>query len=289
MRSVRQTVLFCSGPHLKHSLGLCLSVRRLEPGNRPSRPNPFDGIGPSRRREKAVDFRPFFDYEGVWSSWTLGSPPLAYPREVARASSSAPAKTREDRVAVCSLLMRPFESIPVAAGSSRRAPRDFVETNVGSLPTGRVSHRVLPDFHQIPSVRGFRPERRVYVTGETRPDRNPAELFGDLLHRAHVAPFLYVDDKERVLVSALSPAPPGNVERHLPVFRRVTIWTEDRGSKTVNRCNVPADRPSIRPTDGACHLTWHPFADGRPSGGRFSYNVPTAAQLPSEVYGHTQR
>ncbi|MGP8074938.1 MAG: hypothetical protein ACLQD9_06740 [Thermoplasmata archaeon] len=85
---------------------------------------------------------------------------------------------------------------------------------------------MLPDFHQIPSVRGFRPERLAYVTGETRPDRNPAELFGDLLHRAHVAPFLYAYDKERVLVSALSPAPPGNVERHLPVLSVVQEYLQ---------------------------------------------------------------
>ncbi len=168
----------------------------------------------------------YFDYEGVWSSWTLGSPPLAYPRQVARASSSAPAKTREDRVAVRSLLMRPFESIPGRSGIIAQSPARLSRHERRLIADGRVSHRVLPDFHQIPSVRGFRPERLAYVTGETRPDRNPAELFGDLLHRAHVAPFLYAYDKERVLVSALSPAPPGNVERHLPVLSVVQEYLQ---------------------------------------------------------------
>jgi hypothetical protein len=149
----------------------------------------------------------YFDYEGVWSRWTLGSEPIAYPRSLPNSAPAVHAASHEDWAALRALVVRPFDSGLIRAGFMTFSPARLSNHERRLLADGRVSHRVLPDFSDIPPVRGYRPERLVFVTGEIQPGKNPRTLFGNLVQHARVAPFLYVYDDDRVLLSALSPAP----------------------------------------------------------------------------------
>ncbi len=149
----------------------------------------------------------YFDYEGIWSRWTMDSDPIVYPRPLPRAKSPVLATSREDWVAVRDLLARPFGS-----GSSQPGTVTFRSTHLSRrerrlLADGRISYRVLPNLSEIPPVRGYRPEHLAFIVGDLQPGQNPRELFGNLVQRAHVAPILYAYDDHRVLLMALSPAP----------------------------------------------------------------------------------
>jgi len=154
----------------------------------------------------------YFDYEGVWSRWTLESEPIAYPRQLPSAKPPAQTISREDWIALRGLLVRPFSADPSRSGFTIFSPARLSRHERRLLAEGRISHRVLPDLSEIPPVRGYRPERLAFVVGELRTGWNPRELFGNLIQHARIAPFLYAYDEERVLLSALSPAPARIVE-----------------------------------------------------------------------------
>lgn len=150
----------------------------------------------------------YFDYEGMWSSLALNAHPAAYPRTFRETLPSEPLRSRADWREIRGLLSRPFD-----IASDRSGPMRFSQSRLSRherrlLEQGWVSRRILPEFSLIPPLNGRRPERIAFVTGVIRSERSPRSLFADLLQRAHVAPFLFAHDTERVLLCAMSPAPP---------------------------------------------------------------------------------
>ncbi|MFZ3356011.1 MAG: hypothetical protein WA549_04545, partial [Thermoplasmata archaeon] len=149
----------------------------------------------------------YFDYEGAWSRWTLDREPIAYPQAFQNLVLPASPISRTDWKAVRGLLIRPFNPGPSQSGPMMFSSSRLSRHERRLLAEGWVSHRVLPDFSEIPPLRGYRPDRVVFITALVRSGRSPQDLFVNLARRARVAPFLYVYDKERVLLLALSPAP----------------------------------------------------------------------------------
>lgn len=150
----------------------------------------------------------YFDFEGVWSKWTLGRDPLAYPRGLPVPSAVLSRRSKPDRNSVRELLVRARVSGPVvprpsvfrAAGLSRHGRK--------LLSSGWFSPLILPNLTEIPATRGYRPSRVVFVTATPLPGSDPRQLFEDLAHKVGMSPFIFAYDAERVLFASLSPVPP---------------------------------------------------------------------------------
>jgi len=151
----------------------------------------------------------YFDYEGVWSRGTRESEPLAYPRGFPVHGSRGSPVTRGDWVAVRGLLVRPFEPGPGPSEPRWFSPSRLSRHERRLLREGWLVQRLLPDFNEIPSWGGYRPERVVFITGLVRPGGEPRRLFENLTQEARAAPFLFVYDADRVLLGTMSPAPAG--------------------------------------------------------------------------------
>ena len=190
-------------------------------GLEPDSPPDARGGSPNRiRRQWSVVADPrhdavpvYFDFEGAWARWVGRERPVSYPRTFSRQHGSSAGATARifsagELHAVRQLLVRPFLSDQVASPRFRLSLSTLPRRQRRLLNNGGVSRRILPDFVHIPPLRGKRVNRVVFITGVVRSHREPANLLSDLVAKASVAPFLFAYDPHRILLAALSPAPP---------------------------------------------------------------------------------
>lgn len=163
----------------------------------------------------------YFDFEGAWARWALGVEPTAYPRAFGGAKGAEVPGTgkgvQRQLNATRDLVARAFEVGSIAETrlmvSARWLPRRLRRL----LETGVVVRRLIPDFAEMPSVRGERIEEVVFVTAR-RGDRSPAKLFEDLARESKSTPFLFAYDRERVLFASLAPARPTLRQDRVPII-----------------------------------------------------------------------
>ena len=148
----------------------------------------------------------YFDYEGAFSRWALDLAPLAYPRGLPVLNPTALPRSRADWLSIRELLVRPGLAAPLV-GSSAFRTAGLSRRGRKVLANGWVRHCVLPDLSELPPIRGYRPERIVFVTATPLRGSDPRNLFTELVRLGRVAPFLFAYDSDRILFATLSPPP----------------------------------------------------------------------------------
>jgi hypothetical protein len=185
--------------------------------------NCFDLTADARRPQIPV----FFDFEGAWTRSADLPGTQAYPHSLPANLRGADHALRlptsaESRLA--ELVSRPFRH-PDRSGPLRVSPFFLPRSQQRLLATGAVERRVFPDLTELPPPQNRAIERIVFLRGILLPGMSAPALFRRLA-RMNVLPFLFATDDTRVLLGALSPAPPtaagtarpavlGNVEQFL--------------------------------------------------------------------------
>ncbi len=152
----------------------------------------------------------YFDHEGAWARRIGASSTISYPQSLPTGTSGAAVPSR---AALGALLARPFETEMEEGLTLRFSAAHLPRRQRHLLEEGWATRRVLPDLAEIPSYRGGRDERVVFVTGRLREGRSLATLRERLYRECQVAPFLAAQDRGRVLLATLSPSPPGALPR----------------------------------------------------------------------------
>jgi len=159
----------------------------------------------------------YFDYEGVWSRWALNRDPLAYPRGLPAANLSALPQSKADWNSVRELLVRPSGATSIALDRSVFRATGLSRRGRKLLSAGWFSHRILPNLGEIPTIRGYRPDRVVFVTATPLPGKSTRDFFADLTRLGRASPFVFAYDSDRVLFATLSPAPLEVAEGRTPM------------------------------------------------------------------------
>ena len=159
----------------------------------------------------------YFDYEGLWSRWALDSNPITYPRGFPplKRIHSYP---KDGLIGARSFLYRPLEFERFGMHSAILSPDRLSRREKRLLEEGTFFQRTLPNLSEIPPVQGSRLRHLVFITGYIRPGQSPRDLYARLDRGARVSPYLYTFDSERVLLAALSPAPPHISRSREPVI-----------------------------------------------------------------------
>jgi hypothetical protein len=165
----------------------------------------------------------FFDFEGVWSKWAVGTQPTAYPRSLTRSVGPqfSPGESLPNR------RLRDIEDFLLQVRNLGDEGRPRLSFSQGRLPhrqrllleSGLVIRRVIPDFSDIPPVQGERIEWVIFATGRVRREHTATEMFTALSERAGAAPFFFSADRERVLMAGFAATSRTSTARRISPFQ----------------------------------------------------------------------
>jgi hypothetical protein len=187
----------------------------------------------------------YFDFEGSWSRLANLPGALAYPHPLplmltdAQSLVSYPV-SESDRRGLADLVRRPILR-EGSAGPLRVSPFFLPRYLQRLLGSGAIERRVFLDLKKIPPCRETSIEAVAFVRAELLPDASPSSLFRRLAS-IRVLPFLFATDGLKILLGALSPAPPAQLgERLRPAvltnlqrfLRSIEITRERVGSLEV--------------------------------------------------------
>lgn len=175
----------------------------------------------------------YFDYEGAWARRTDSGRSTSYPQSI----PSGPVGGPKPRVPeLRSLLGRPFETHPEDGFIVRYSAIHLPRRERRLVELGWVAHRAFPNLSEIPTFRGERDERVVFVTGLRVGGEDP-DAFQQRIHReGSISPFLVVGDDERLLMALLSPAP-----SHIGRRTRPTLQLLRSGLREIEIVREPLD------------------------------------------------
>lgn len=150
----------------------------------------------------------YFDFEAAWSRFAELNGAMAYPHGLVGGADGEALPTFSDgtRERVRALVERPFR-VESAPGPLRVSPFFLPRPQQGLLEDGAVERRVLLDICRARAFKDRRMDQVAFLHGELFPGTGPEQLFRRLM-AMRVTPFLFVTDGARVLLGALSPAPP---------------------------------------------------------------------------------
>ncbi len=153
----------------------------------------------------------FFDFEAGWSKYA-GLPGLfGYPRGLGATerpfrTAGAPASPQE-RAAMRSLLTESIGANAEGRPYPNSSPLLFPRSVQRMIRDERIQHRPVPDFVRLPPLRTGSIGQVVIFHGELVPGRSGAELLSALIADCQVFPFLFAQDRVRVLFAALARTP----------------------------------------------------------------------------------
>lgn len=169
----------------------------------------------------------YFDFEAAWAQWTGLRGSLGYPHSLPTAgepgAQSDDVGLREHQN-LAILVRRPFQSGIVGA-PLHVSPFFFPRSQQKLLRRGIIERRTFLDPREIPQYQGRSIERFALLEGELIVPGTEEKLF-QLLMAIRVTPFLFASDGSRVLMAALSPAPPAVREAEVrpPVLRNLQVY-----------------------------------------------------------------